>query len=185
MARNTPPETREFRSILISPSWLFRFVKKTSASSLLLSQTNPQDTRFSVYQHTYIRRTASQDWASLNNLSRLLSAFSALVPISATPTEKSGFPVAIATVSAVRVFPTPGGPSPLNQSPGETSVEQLAALTIQEYDESLPLSWNDILHLSCFSPAIFDLFACVILHQGLYDVLIPLIECQLVVKGFV
>ena len=56
------------------------------------------------------RRIASHLLARLNSFSRLRSAREALSPISATLTMKSGFPVASAMVSAVSVFPTPGGP---------------------------------------------------------------------------
>ena len=42
---------------------------------------------------------------------RLASTFFALVPTSATLMANKGFRAAIATVSAVEVLPTPGGPN--------------------------------------------------------------------------
>lgn len=55
-------------------------------------------------------RIASHLLARLKSFSRLRSARDAFNPISATLTMKRGFPVASAIVSAVSVFPTPGGP---------------------------------------------------------------------------
>lgn len=48
--------------------------------------------------------------ANAKILARFDSTCLACVPTSATLTGKSGFLVALAIVSAVEVFPTPGGP---------------------------------------------------------------------------
>lgn len=53
-------------------------------------------------------------------LDRFDSTCLACVPTSATLTEKRGFFVAIAIVSAVEVFPTPGGPGQWTKSVGES-----------------------------------------------------------------
>lgn len=60
---------------------------------------------------TYIRSIACQEVAKAKIFARLASAFLALVPTSATLMANRGFCTAIATVSAVEVLPTPGGPS--------------------------------------------------------------------------
>lgn len=57
-----------------------------------------------------MRRMACHEVAKANILARLDSTFLALVPTSATLMANNGFRAAIATVSAVEVFPTPGGP---------------------------------------------------------------------------
>ena len=62
---------------------------------------------------TYIRRIACQDVAKAKILARLVSTFFASVPTSATLIENNGFLASIATVSAVVVLPTPGGPKPM------------------------------------------------------------------------
>ena len=59
---------------------------------------------------THIRSMACHEVASANILAKLASTFVARVPTSATLIENSGFLAATATVSAVEVFPTPGGP---------------------------------------------------------------------------
>jgi len=53
---------------------------------------------------------ACQDVAKSNIFARFASTFFALVPTSATLMENNGLRAAIATVSAVEVLPTPGGP---------------------------------------------------------------------------
>ena len=55
-------------------------------------------------------RTASHREASANMSTRFFSALSGAVPISATEIGSKGLPAASATVSAVNVLPTPGGP---------------------------------------------------------------------------
>lgn len=59
-----------------------------------------------------MRRMACEDVANANIFARFASTFFALVPTSATLMENSGLRAAIATVSAVDVLPTPGGPVP-------------------------------------------------------------------------
>jgi hypothetical protein len=60
---------------------------------------------------THINRIACHVVAKENILDKLNSTRRALVPTSATLIEKRGLPVERAIVSAVDVFPTPGGPS--------------------------------------------------------------------------
>ena len=55
-------------------------------------------------------KIARQEVANAKILARFASTFFALVPTSATLIESNGFRAAIATVSAVEVLPTPGGP---------------------------------------------------------------------------
>ena len=78
-----------------------------------------------------MRRMACQEVASAKIFSRFLSTFFASVPTSATLMENNGLRAAIATVSAVEVLPTPGGPtrslSVVSDSGG------LGYLTIKEY----------------------------------------------------
>lgn len=56
-------------------------------------------------------RMACHELANENILARFFSTFLALSPTSATPIEKRGLRAAMATVSAVVVLPTPGGPT--------------------------------------------------------------------------
>lgn len=57
-----------------------------------------------------MRRIACQEVARAKSFARFASTFLALVPTSATLMENKGLRAAIATVSAVEVLPTPGGP---------------------------------------------------------------------------
>lgn len=63
------------------------------------------------YSDTYIRRIACHDVANVKIFDKLASTFLASVPTSATLMANNGFRAAMATVSAVEVLPTPGGPS--------------------------------------------------------------------------
>lgn len=60
---------------------------------------------------TYIRRIACHEVAKAKIFASLDSACVAMVPTSATLMASKGFRTAIATVSAVEVLPTPGGPN--------------------------------------------------------------------------
>ena len=57
-----------------------------------------------------MRSIACHDVAKAKIFARLASTFFALVPTSATLIANKGFRAVIATVSAVEVLPTPGGP---------------------------------------------------------------------------
>ena len=60
-------------------------------------------------------RIACQEVASAKILARFASTFFASVPTSATLMENNGLRAAIATVSAVEVLPTPGGPTAVSR----------------------------------------------------------------------
>lgn len=57
-----------------------------------------------------MRSIACHEVARAKILARFASTFFALVPTSATLMENNGFRAAMATISAVEVLPTPGGP---------------------------------------------------------------------------
>ena len=57
-----------------------------------------------------MRRIACQEVANAKIFARFVSTFFASVPTSATLMGNNGLRAAIATVSAVEVLPTPGGP---------------------------------------------------------------------------
>lgn len=103
--RSRLPETRAFLSVLLAiPRPLLS--KKTSASSLLKIRTHE-----SYYlTDAHIRSIACQAVAKAKIFERFASTFFAWIPTSATLMENNGFRAAMATVSAVEVLPTPGGP---------------------------------------------------------------------------
>jgi hypothetical protein len=93
-----------------------------------------------------MRRTASHVVAKSKIFARFASTFFALVPTSATLTENRGLRAAIATVSAVDVLPTPGGPNVIEVR-SECFRWKFGLLTVKEYHKSLPFVNDYIVHL--------------------------------------
>ena len=91
-----------------------------------------------------MRRMACQEVAKAKIFEKFASTFFALVPTSATLMEKSGLRAAIATVSAVEVLPTPGGPV-RSWLVAEKS-HMLWAFTIEEYHQTFSLLSNYVVH---------------------------------------
>lgn len=95
---------------------------------------------------THIRRTASKFVAKSKILASFASTFFALVLISATLIENRGLRAAIATVSAVDVLPTPGGPN-VTEARSECFMCNPGILTVEEYHKSFPFVNNYIVYL--------------------------------------
>ena len=82
--------------------------------------------------------------AKAKSFARFASTFFALVPTSATLIENNGLRAAIATVSAVEVLPTPGGPDGLLSV--VVNSKTLWNLTVKEYHQPFPFLGNYVIH---------------------------------------
>ena len=91
-----------------------------------------------------MRRIACQEVAKAKSFARFASTFFALVPTSATLIENNGLRAAIATVSAVEVLPTPGGPDELLSVVLKS--KRLWDLTVKEYHQSFPFLSDYVIH---------------------------------------
>ena len=93
-----------------------------------------------------MRRIACHEDANANNFARLASTCLALVPTSATLIGNRGFRAAIATVSAVDVFPTPGGPK-LYVSQGCQVANAKGIYTVKQKHQTLPFIDYNVVHI--------------------------------------
>ena len=111
-----PPETSAFLSVLLATPFPLAS-RKTSASSLVKGvRAFHLDQTTYVQTATHMSKMACQEVAKAKIFARLASTFFAFVPTSATLMENNGFRAAIATISAVEVLPTPGGPGCCQQN---------------------------------------------------------------------